>query len=204
MITLLKTWKGAVEINGTLYDNVERAISDFKTRSDISSIKLLAVHETRVNERPERVKNDATDTETHVTDLRPVHDEWRPDTVYRITVRQYMTKPATPDFNFMAQWNDNHPMPLRTMQGTVLKETRGMIMMQLTGEGLATCTCMRCGKELTNPISRHYGIGPECMNKLGLTREIDDIEGIKEDLSELEWTGWIVKSSITSKEEVVE
>ena len=42
---------------------------------------------------------------------------------------------------------------------------------------------MCCGKELTNPISRHYGIGPVCLSKMGISRDIEDVAGIKEDLA---------------------
>lgn len=200
MITLLKNWSGAVEINGTHYDSMERAISDFKSVSGDICIKLLHSHEKRVSERSESVKSEGNErVSTNIETTRTDDGRFVPRTVYQITVRQYMTKKASPDFDFMAKFNNDRPMPLRTMIGTVEKETKGMVYMNLTGMGLSTCTCMRCGRELTNPISRHYGIGPECMAKLGLIREIDDVEGIKEDLSELEWSGWVIKSAITDK-----
>ena len=123
-------------------------------------------------------------------------------TEYRVVVKQYMTRKATPEFNFMAQWNNDNPMPLRTMTGYIEKETRGMVYMHLHGEGLETVTCMCCGKELKNPISRHYGIGPVCMSKVGITCDIDNIEEIKERLVDVKWQGWIIRSAILDKEAV--
>ncbi len=113
-----------------------------------------------------------------------------------------MTRKASPDFDFMAKWNNDNPMPLRTMQGTIEKETRGMVYMHLHGVGLKEIRCLRCGKELTHPVSRLYGIGPECIKKVGIVADIEDVDSIKEQLENVEWTGWIIKSAITEQEEV--
>ena len=189
MITMLQDWKGEVEINNERFDNITAFISRNKPLSGPVCIKLY----------PQAVKREF-DTFKSVTD----DDKEQGVTQYRVTVRQYMTKPTEigSDFDFMLKWNNNVPMPLRTMVGTVEKETRGMYKMHLKGFGEKTCTCMRCGRPLTNPISKHYGIGPECMEKLGLARDIEDVEGIKNDLQEIEWTGWCIKSAITEMEEV--
>ena len=72
--------------------------------------------------------------------------------------------------------------------------------MNLHGFAKPTITCMCCGRELTNPISRYYGIGPICLGKIGISRQIDDIENIKEDLVKMKWSGWIIKSAIIRKE----
>lgn len=189
MITMLKEWKGAVEVNNERYDNITAVILRNKPLSGQICIKLY----------PQALQSEFTASKS-VTD----GNKEETSTQYRVTVRQYMTKPTEngSDFDFMLKWNNNVPMPLRTMVGTVEKETKGMYKMHLKGFGEQTCTCMRCGKELKNPVSRYYGIGPECMAKLGLVREIDDVEGIKEDLQEVEWTGWVIKSAITEMEEV--
>ena len=50
---------------------------------------------------------------------------------YKITVKKYMTEPATNTFDFQDKWNNGLPMPLCTMQGKVIKETRGMYYMEL-------------------------------------------------------------------------
>lgn len=49
---------------------------------------------------------------------------------YKITVKKYMTEPATATFDFQDKWNDGVPMPLCVMQGEVIKETRGMYQMK--------------------------------------------------------------------------
>lgn len=193
MITMLQAWKGPVEVNGQRYDSVAALTTGNNVFSGKISIKLYADAETApvggIRRGVDGVKNGEKEVDKQK---------------FRVTVKQYMTKPSEPGFDFMAKWNNDKPMPMRTMTGTVLKETRGMVQMQLKGFGEATCNCLRCGKVLNNPISKYYGIGPDCMAKLGLTRDIDDVEGIKKDLQEIEWTGWIIKSAITEWEEIDE
>ena len=180
---MLKDWQGSVEINGKVYDSIKLVINDFKVDSNDIHIKLHPTQENRLKS----VDNNVEPEENNQ---------------YRVTVKKYMTQKATPEFDFMAKWNNDNPMPLRTMVGTVEKETRGMVYMKLHGMGLKTCTCMRCGRELTNPVSRMYGIGPECMQKLGLVRDINEVEAITEDLVNVEWEGWIIKSAIMEQEVV--
>ena len=182
MITLLKTWKGKVEINGVEYENIQDATKRFKRNSDKIHIILKSNAQNSSKERIEAVESNSEEIQ--------------------ITVKAYMTKEATPDFDFMAKFNNNIPMPMRVMQGTVEKETRGMYYMHLHGLAKPTITCYCCGKELTNPVSRHYGIGPICLSKLGIIRDIDDVENIREELVNIEWSGWVIKSAITERKEV--
>ena len=185
MLTMLKNWKGAVEIGGTLYESIGQAVETAGEFGDTWSIKLLP----------------------QTTKLKAEHGGARQEEVedkqeYRITVKPYMTKPATLEFDFMEKWNNNKPMPMRIMVGTVEKETRGMQYMKLHGQGLQEIRCMRCGRKLENPVSRHYGIGPECMSKLGFVADIEEEDLIREKLQEIEWEGWIIKSAITEQEEI--
>ena len=185
MITLLQSWQGAVDINGKSYDDIKHATSDFKPDSEEIHIVLHSAHKNR-SKSLENAQKEGSDTE------------------YKVTVRAYMTKPASVDFDFMEKWNNNKPMPLRTMIGTIEKETKGMVYMKLHGFGEKTITCMRCGKELTNPISRLYGIGPECIHKIPMFANIDieEAERIRDELVKVEWEGWIIKSAIITKEEI--
>lgn len=195
MITMLKDWQGPVEVNGQKYDSIGALISVSKPLSGSINIKLLPKQEKGLvggDNRGTRANNKPVSTPTEHTGSG----------IYRITVKKYMTEPSSPGFDFMAKWNNDKPMPLRTMTGKVIQETKGMVKMQLKGLGEQTCTCMRCGRTLTNPISKLYGIGPECMSKLGLVRDIEDVEGIKEDLVEISWEGWVIKSAIIDKEEI--
>ena len=192
MISLLKNWQGSVEIEGVEYKSIQDAMSVFKTAKDEIHIKLLSN-----NKNANKELTDAQKTVSKSNDLSV-------DTEYQITVKQYMTRKATADFDFMLKFNHDNPMPMRIMQGTVEKETKGMVYMKLHGLAKPTITCYCCGKELTNPVSRHYGIGPICLSKLGIVREIDDIDNIREELVNIEWEGWIIKSAITNREEVTE
>ena len=185
MKAILSKWQGAIEIGGIRYESVKDAVSLFKTLNSKSSIKLYA----------SAVKADTEQNRQHI-------EQTTDSTEYEITVKKYMTQPASVGFDFMLKWNDNKPMPMRTMQGTVEKETRGMVYMNLHGFGQKTITCACCGKELTNPVSRHYGIGPICLGKLGIVSAIDDVENIKEQLERIKWSGWIIRSAITNRKEI--
>lgn len=185
MLTMLKDWQGKVELNDTKYETITQAISQNKGLKGQVRIKLYpASNNANVGQNRTTVAN--------------------PNTVgeYKIFVKGYMTKKASPDFDFMAKWNNDVPMPLRVMQGVKVKETPGMVYMKLHAQAKETITCMRCGKELTNPISRKYGIGPECITKLPMLIkfDIDDVEGITEKLVDVTWEGWVIKSSILTEE----
>lgn len=185
MKAILSKWQGAIEIDGTRYESVKDAVSLFKTLNSKSSIKLYA----------SAVKADTEQNRQHI-------EQATDSTEYEITVKKYMTQPSSGGFDFMLKWNKNKPMPCVTMRGTVEKETRGMVYMNLHGFGQKTITCACCGKELTNPVSRHYGIGPICLGKLGIVSAIDDVENIKEQLERIKWSGWIIKSAIINRKEI--
>ena len=121
---------------------------------------------------------------------------------YKITVKKYMTEPATVNFDFQDKWNNGKPMPLCIMQGEVIKETRGMYYMSLQGKAEPTSKCLVCGETLTNPISKLYGIGPECSEKVGIIRVESEEETrekwnqLVQQIGDIKWTGWVIKSAI--------
>ena len=110
------------------------------------------------------------------------------DVEHVLTVRQYMTRV------------DSNPMPMRKMVGKIKRETAKAYYAELHGQALPVVTCMRCGRELTNPVSRHYGLGIECIQKVGIPFSVDDVENIKEALIDVKWSGWIPKSAIENDE----
>lgn len=186
MLTMLKNYKGVVEINNIKYDSIQDAIKRFNSDSDTIMIKLSANHS----------KAKITQSET----LQQ----------YKITVKQYMTRQATPEFDFMKQWNNDVPMPYRTMIGTVEKETRGMVYMKLHADITEerTLHCLKCGRPITNPVSQYFGLGPECgghnyVNPFYSNEELQQaVKSYRERLRNVTWSGWIIKSAITEKEEV--
>jgi len=194
MITMLKSWQGKVTVNGQEYENIQSIISGFKPGDGSICIKLYPQVETPVPRENMKV---------------PVENISKASEV-RITVKKYMTEKATPQFDFMDKWNNNNPMPLRTMTGKVLKETRGMVQMELHGDIWAKkiSTCMCCGRKLTNPVSQYFGIGPECgghnyVNPFDSEEELKEaVDAYKQKLQKITWTGWIIRSSIISMEEV--
>ena len=40
------------------------------------------------------------------------------------------------------------------------------------------------------------------VSKIGIARQIDDIENIKEDLVKMKWSGWVIKSAIINRKEI--
>ena len=183
MLNLLKDYKGAVEVNGQSFDSLDSALKGLKNFDGQLTIVLNKGAGERVSRASQQVEGDK---------------------IYRIKVRQYMTKPSTPEFDFHDKWNNGIPMPMRIMVGKKLKETKGMVQMELWGEITEEVTthCMRCGRTLTNPVSKYFGIGPECGNH-GYNNPFETDEELKaavkdmqEQLKEIKWTGWIIKSAI--------
>lgn len=139
---------------------------------------------------------------TEEYDIAPSLERMEVGRTYKITVKKYMTEPATANFDFQDKWNNGKPMPLCIMQGEVIKETRGMYYMNLEGKAEPTSKCSCCGRALTNPVSKLYGIGPECSEKVGIIR-VESEEEAREKWNELvqqigniKWTGWVIKSAI--------
>lgn len=127
---------------------------------------------------------------------------------YAIKVRKYMTQSSSPDFNFMQTFNNNIPMPFRVMVGKAIRETRGMFYMELHAEPLPVSHCMKCGRTLTHPVSRLYGLGPECgshfhINPFESEEELDNaLEEVQNKLRAITWEGWVIKSAIENFKEV--
>ena len=179
MIKQLAGWTGKVNVNGTEYNT----IGDVPENLELTGTTVITLIPRYTTQRVTLREEEAE----HI-----------------ITVKAYMTKPASPEFDFMAKWNNNVPMPMRTMVGTVVKETRGMVYMKLHGALLAerTYTCMCCGRQLTNPVSQFFGVGPECgghnyTHPFDTDEELKQaVEAYKKVLLAKTWEGWIIKSAI--------
>ncbi len=192
MLSMLSRWKGSVEINGVTYDSIDDAVKQANlSANDSVSIILHAQRKRAVN-----ALRNASESESKQQ--------------YRITVRPYMTKKGSPNFDFMIKMNNNIPMPFRTMIGTVEKETRGMVYMNLHADIYARTipVCMKCGRPLTNKISQYFGVGPECgghnyVNPFNSEKELDEaVQNYRKELQKVTWSGWIIKSAIMEKEEI--
>lgn len=192
MFSTIASWKGTVEINGVTYDSVEDA-RKFVAENSVS-IEYIFLHAVQKNAEKRKI----------------TQFESKP-TQYVITVKQYMTKKSSPSFDFMAKWNDDNPMPLRTMIGTIEKETKGMVYMKLHGDIIAEQMhfCMKCGRPITNPVSQFFGMGPECggHNYVNPFESEEELKSVVESyrrnyLQKITWEGWIIKSAIESQEEV--
>ena len=146
------------------------------------------------------------------SESQPLHisgNHMRKGHEYIVRVKRWMTQQTTDDsFDFMRHWNKNVPMPFRVMRGRVLSETRGMVYMELRACALKTDYCMKCGRPLTHPVSKLYGLGPECgghyhINPFNTEEELQSaIQEVRNKLNEITWTGWIAKSGVESAVEV--
>ena len=182
MMRLLANWKGSVIVNGKEY----KSIADVPALTGDIHIELKSA----VEKKPVVMAQTKT--------------------ISIITVKKYMTEKATPMFDFMAKWNKDIPMPLRTMVAEKVKETAGMVYMKCHGDiwTRQICTCMKCGRVLTNPVSQFFGIGPECgghnyVSPFETDAELQEaVSAYKKKLQAITWEGWIIKSAITSCEEV--
>ena len=188
MLTMLKDFKGTVEINGKPYKSITDAISSFRASDSSVCIRLLSKSDNAI-EHDSNVNNDI-----------PL--------VHKITVKAYMTRKATVDFDFMLKMNNDEPMPLRTMIGTIEKETPGMYYMKLHGDITSERTkyCLKCGRPITNPVSQYFGMGPECgghnyVNPFYSKEELQAaVNEYRKKLVNIKWEGWVIKSAITSDE----
>lgn len=144
------------------------------------------------------------------TEKEFVSSKFENDKLYRITVKKYMTQKSNRDFDFMYKWNNDIPMPFVRMTAKVIKQTRGMIYAECFGDIEKTDICMKCGKPLTNPVSRLYGLGPECgqhayINPFDTEDELrEHLEEVKTKIQNIKWTGWIIKSAIKDCEDITD
>ena len=191
MLSMLQNWQGKAEVNGVLYNSV-REIPQIAVGSTVC-IKLY----------PKTAKLGVVERSGSTTEVEDKQRE------VRITVKKYMTQKSEPGFDFMAKWNNDIPMPYRTMTGIKTKETRGMVYMKLHGDIWAEkiTTCMCCGKKLSNPVSQYFGIGPECGGHNYVNPFEDDdqlkeaVASMKKKLVNVTWEGWVIKSAITEEVE---
>ena len=187
MTNFLTNWNGTIELNG----------KPIEKNFDFSKV-TGGVH---------LVFKPASEPVSVVESDNKVHDV---SGKYRITVKSYMTKQASPEFDFMEKWNNNIPMPLMTMVGEKIKETRGMVYMELHGDITAkiTQTCLRCGKPITNEVSKYFGMGPVCgghnyTNPFSTEEELASAVGeYRKKLQNIKWEGWIIKSAIVEEVEL--
>ena len=180
-------WEGEIIIDGVRYSSVDEIPRELEL-TDNMNILLIPKENVRASQ-----------------------DTQASNTEYRITVRQYMTRKSTPSFDFMSKYNNDIPMPLMTMIGTIEKETPGMYKMNLRADTsfIKLDRCMKCGKPITNPVSKFFGMGPECgnhnyVNPFNSETELNEaINQYKDEtLSKIKWCGWVIKSAITEMEEL--
>lgn len=203
MLSFLKELTGPVNLNGVTYESIQAAADALAALNYKGKITVQLVPN-QAAQAHNRASTQAC--ETAASKLAEAHTD--SGTVYKIKVRQYMTKPSTVDFQFHKKFNKDVPMPMRIMVGRKLEETNGMVKMELWAQITEELThvCMKCGRALTNNVSKYFGIGPECGgHNYTHPFETDEqlraaVEQHNEVLKQTKWTGWIIKSAIESEE----
>lgn len=188
MLNILKYDK-PIEVNGTLYTSSEEALKALSGHTGDIEVRIGFTQPQTANQTPESSS-----------------EQTQPTVLCRIKVRQYMTKKSSPDFDFMKKYNNDQPMPLRVMYGSIIEETRGMYRMRLHGRAeRGVCQCMKCGRPLTHPVSRYYGMGNECGKHYHIAPDYVWEAMADEDrvfaevdakLRDIKWEGWVIKSAI--------
>ena len=144
MEALIKSIERQPQLNGM---SIQEFLQNLKDGQTVSIVYPAVVQAEKKEPQPLHISGNS---------VRKGHE-------YIVRVKKWMTEETkSSDFDFMERWNNNIPMPFRVMRGTVLSETRGMVFMELRACVLKTDYCMRCGRPLTHPVSRLYGLGPEC------------------------------------------
>ena len=197
MLQYLQYYNGPLTVNGQSFNTTSEAIEAF---GDFNGELVVTInHQLATGAKKQRRKQHTEHSKPNNTD------------VYQIKVKKYMTMPSTADFDFQKKWNNNEPMPMRIMCGVILKETKGMYKMEMWAEITQEQTqqCMKCGRPLTNPVSKYFGIGPECGGHNYTHPFSSDAElkaEVKKYNNELKvntsWTGWVIKSAILEKEQI--
>lgn len=85
------------------------------------------------------------------------------------------------------------------------RETSKAILVTVKFSTQVGCFCGICGRQLTHPVSKATGIGPECADKMGITRySMDAAKEVLKTLSDKlttmgEVKTWIPRSTITEQ-----
>jgi hypothetical protein len=174
-----------------MFDDVPSALEKVGGQSGMFVLQFNLIDEVE----PESEKSEPADSE-----------------LWRFSVKKWMTKPSTPNFDFQAKYNAGIPMPYRTMVGTIEKTSKSGKMyyvhlhVRMTQE--VEDVCLKCGRRLTNPVSRYFGVGPECgghnyVNPFDSDEELKAAVGENNKrLAEITWEGWLPKSAIIDMSEV--
>lgn len=186
MLEFLKDYSGNILINNTKIVNKDFAKELDKYEGEIT-IKLI----------PEK----CVDTQISINNTSEE---------YLFYVQSWMLDKSTPELPFMKMCNNDKPMPLRCMQGEIVKQTPRMYYVRLHGTDNTYGICACCGRTLINPISKLISIGPECCIKLGINSNIfiknqlsqEEKEYILKSLENKYWEGWIPKTAILKVEKV--
>lgn len=112
--------------NNQIFDNGEKLLEHFDSLNISGSEEII-----NITILPKEEQSNTEEIENNSPVLNSVEYINDPN-VYKITVKPFMTKPPTEQYNFHIRWNNGRPMPLQVMIGKKIKETSGMIFMELT------------------------------------------------------------------------
>lgn len=188
-------YQGPVEVDGEVFPSISDAMEKLSQYTGTMRIKPLwpLLEKEPEKERLEVEKKPEKDTLTLELNVP-----------YEITVKAYVTKADTEKFQFHKKFNHGNPMPFRTMRGNVINRTEKMYKVDLYAYPTTIEQCLRCGKRITHPISKLYGIGPDCAEYLNIPRyesrdDLDDnMKSLQKEMKKIVWVGYVPMSAITS------
>lgn len=95
----------------------------------------------------------------------------------------------------------------RELEGVIKVETDKAILFKGNAFAEKRTHCMRCGRELTHPVSQVVGFGPVCSRKLGIDWDAheEDIDALTKEIEKITFEGWLPKSQViylTDKETI--
>lgn len=130
----------------------------------------------------------------------------------RFLVKKCMRDTLTTEkaFEDIVGVKNDTPMPLREMTGVILEEMDRVVKVRVHGDVYTDqyVHCMCCGRKLTHPVSRFFGIGPVCgkhyyQHPFNTDEEIAmSLAIIKKEIQDIVWEGYIIKTAIIQETEV--
>jgi SNF2 family DNA or RNA helicase len=92
------------------------------------------------------------------------------------------------------------------LDGNVIRQTEKAYYIEGTAEVRPSTFCLRCGRELTHPVSLLVGYGPFCSEELGIERpDMSSAEALSSQIKSFtKFAGWFPKSMTTLIEGTLE
>lgn len=164
----LLDWNKPIKVNGKIFNNSKEAYDEFKDFNGEVEVEL--------NFNKTHDKNGGTDGRVTV-------DNEVGYTIGIVEIPRWLAK--------------SNKCPI-ILKGNIERETDKAIYFNGVGLIENPVYCCVCGRELTNPISKKLGIGPDCAEKM-FGVGFSNPSGLKNEMAEKSFKVWLPKSQIKFK-----